>query len=198
MTEYSVTPTGHKAPPDVDMFERFLLDEARLLDGRRFRDWMALFTEDGTYWVPSVPDQQSPFTCASLFYDDRQLMETRVARLEHANIHIQNPPSRTMHHIGRPLVDPAADGAHYKISSTLIMAESRDGHAPLLCRASDPFVTQRRRGPANLSKARRSRQLRFAVRGDGRADLRMVNSGGRADVRGRERRCSGAIRARRC
>ena len=28
-----------------------------LLDARRFRDWMGLFTDDGTYWVPAVPGQ---------------------------------------------------------------------------------------------------------------------------------------------
>ena len=55
----------------------FLAHEARLLDERRFQEWMQLFADDGTYWVPSVPDQQSPFDQASLFYDDRALMRTR-------------------------------------------------------------------------------------------------------------------------
>ncbi len=55
-------------------FELFLIHEAALLDQRRFRDWMALFADDGTYWVPAVPNQESPFDQASLFYDDRELM----------------------------------------------------------------------------------------------------------------------------
>ena len=29
--------------------EQFLIHEARLLDSRRFREWMGLFAEDGTY-----------------------------------------------------------------------------------------------------------------------------------------------------
>ena len=33
----------------------FIIYEAGLLDARRFRDWMGLFAEDGTYWVPAVP-----------------------------------------------------------------------------------------------------------------------------------------------
>ena len=66
--------------------EQFLIHEARLLDSRRFREWMGLFAEDGTYWVPAVPDQESPFDQASLFYDDRDLMKTRVERLEHPRI----------------------------------------------------------------------------------------------------------------
>ena len=32
--------------------EQFLYREARLLDERRFHDWLALFTEDVRYWMP--------------------------------------------------------------------------------------------------------------------------------------------------
>ena len=42
---------------DRGVFEDFLIEEARILDERRFRDWMGLFAEDGTYWVPAAPDQ---------------------------------------------------------------------------------------------------------------------------------------------
>lgn len=110
-----------------DRIELFLLREARLLDERRFREWMELFSEDGTYWVPAVPGQQSPFNQASLFYDDRTLMKTRVARLEHPKIHVQTPPSRTLHQIGRPLVeDVDNDAREYVVSSTVTMTEYRD------------------------------------------------------------------------
>ncbi len=108
-------------------FELFLIHEAQLLDARRFRDWMELFTEDGTYWVPAVPDQQSPFDQASLFYDDRELMKTRVDRLEHPRIHVQTPPSRTAHLVGSVLVEEADEAAgEYVVASTVIMVEYRD------------------------------------------------------------------------
>jgi hypothetical protein len=45
---------------DLDRCERFLLHEARLLDEARFDDWLALFTPDAWYWVPSAPDQDNP------------------------------------------------------------------------------------------------------------------------------------------
>ena len=83
-----------------EAFEVFLIRESRLLDERRFRDWMNLFTDDGTYWVPAVPGQESPHNQASLFYDDRQLMKTRIDRLEHPLIHVQTPPSQTVHLVG--------------------------------------------------------------------------------------------------
>jgi ethylbenzene dioxygenase subunit beta len=105
----------------------FIIHEARLLDARQFRDWMALFADDGTYWVPAVPDQQSPLDQASLFYDDRDLMKTRVDRLDHPRIHVQTPPSRTAHLIGNIVVE-AADAANgkYVVGSTVIMVEYRD------------------------------------------------------------------------
>jgi 3-phenylpropionate/cinnamic acid dioxygenase small subunit len=117
------------ANPGIDRaaFEQFLIHEAALLDGRRFRDWMALFTDDGTYWVPAVPDQQSPFNQASLFYDDRDLMKTRVERLEHPRIHVQTPPSRTAHLVGNIVVEHAdAANGEFTVGSTVMMVEYRD------------------------------------------------------------------------
>jgi benzoate/toluate 1,2-dioxygenase beta subunit len=107
--------------------EEFVIAEARLLDERRFRDWMGLFADDGTYWVPAVPDQASPFDQASLFYDDRDLMKTRVDRLEHPRIHVQTPPSRTAHLVGNAIIEEADEGrGEYVVGSTVIMVEYRD------------------------------------------------------------------------
>jgi 3-phenylpropionate/cinnamic acid dioxygenase small subunit len=114
---------------DIDRarLEEFVMHEARLLDERRFREWMGLFTDDGTYWVPAVPDQQSPLDEASLFYDDRDLMKTRIDRLEHPRIHVQTPPSRTAHLVGNTLIE-AVDEAkgEFVVGSTVIMVEYRD------------------------------------------------------------------------
>jgi benzoate/toluate 1,2-dioxygenase beta subunit len=124
-------PSRAPAPPatglDRAAVEEFLVHEARLLDERRFRDWMELFAEDGTYWVPAVPDQASPFDQASLFYDDRDLMRTRVERLEHPRIHVQTPPSRTAHLVGNVIVEEAdAAKGEVIVGSTVIMVEYRD------------------------------------------------------------------------
>jgi 3-phenylpropionate/cinnamic acid dioxygenase small subunit len=115
------------SPIDRMPFEQFLIPEATLLDTRRFHDWMELFADDGTYWVPAVPGQESPFKEASLFYDDRELMKTRVDRLAHPRIHVQTPPSRTAHLVGNVVVETAngADG-EFNVGSTVIMVEYRD------------------------------------------------------------------------
>jgi benzoate/toluate 1,2-dioxygenase beta subunit len=112
---------------DRTPFELFLIHEAALLDQRRFRDWMALFAEDGTYWVPAAPDQDNPFDQASLFYDDRELMRTRIERLEHPRIHVQTPPSRTAHLVGNTIIEDVDEKkGEYLVGSTFIMVEYRN------------------------------------------------------------------------
>src|ERR1700759_4215231 len=107
--------------------EDFIIHEAGLLDARRFRDWMALFADDGTYWVPAVPGQQSPFDQASLFYDDRDLMKTRIDRLEHPRIHVQTPPSRAAHIVGNIAIEERDEAkGEYVVGSPFIMVEHRD------------------------------------------------------------------------
>ena len=81
----------------VEDAANFLFMEARLLDERRFEEWRDLFTDDGYYWVPARPDQLNPLDEVSIFYDDKELMETRIQRLRHPRIHAQIPHTRTAH-----------------------------------------------------------------------------------------------------
>ena len=83
--------------------------------------------ERPTPLVPAVPNEESPFDQASLFYDDRDLMRTRIERLEHPRIHVQTPPSRTVHLVGNAVIE-AADEAKREcvVGSTVIMVEYRD------------------------------------------------------------------------
>ncbi len=78
----------------------FLFHEARLLDERRYAEWLALFLPDAWYWVPSRPDQASWKDTISIVYDDRRLMEMRIRRLEHPQAHAADPPARTTRLIG--------------------------------------------------------------------------------------------------
>ena len=76
------------APQEI---ESFLIAEARLLDERRWDEWLALFTDDGWYWVPLEEGQANPREVVSLIYDDRRLLETRSRRLAEAALHAQTP-----------------------------------------------------------------------------------------------------------
>jgi 3-phenylpropionate/cinnamic acid dioxygenase small subunit len=75
----------------------FVNHELQLLDARRFEEWADLFTEDGYYWAPVSPEQTSPQEHVSLFFDDKSTMLTRIRRLRHPQVHVQTPPSRTVH-----------------------------------------------------------------------------------------------------
>jgi benzoate/toluate 1,2-dioxygenase beta subunit len=88
--------------------EAFLVHEARLLDDGHFDAWLALFTPDAQYWVPSEPGQQSPYETVSLIYDDRRLLETRVRRLASPRIYSQEPRSRTSRIIANVTIEESA------------------------------------------------------------------------------------------
>ena len=106
--------------------EEFLIHEAVLLDDRRFEEWRDLFDEKGYYWVPLRPDQESPDTEASLFYDSREVMQTRFERLRHPRIHAQTPPHRTCHLVGNVAVTEKQDAlGQCTVRSSLIMVDYR-------------------------------------------------------------------------
>ena len=92
---------------DLDRCEQFLLHEARLLDDGKFDDWLALFTPEAWYWVPSEPDQADPVETVSLIYDDRRLLETRVRRLASPRMYSQEPRSRTSRVVGNVTIEEA-------------------------------------------------------------------------------------------
>jgi ethylbenzene dioxygenase subunit beta len=103
--------------------EAFVLHEARLLDERRFAEWLALFAEDGIYWVPTLPGQKSPQEALSLFYEPKALLAMRVARLERPDMHVQTPVSRTVHHVS------AIEAGGLDVRSALVLAEWRAGES---------------------------------------------------------------------
>ena len=109
------------APPEI---ESFLIHEARLLDERRWEDWLALFADDGRYWVPLEEGQASPRDTVSLIYDDRRLLETRIRRLAEAALHAQTPVSRTSRIVANPTVEEE-DGSGFTIRAKFEMVEYR-------------------------------------------------------------------------
>ncbi len=111
---------------DLNRCERFLLHEARLLDEGKFDDWLALFTPDGWYWVPSEPDQDNPHDTVSLIYDDRRLLETRVRRLASPRIYSQEPRSRTSRIVSNVSIEDGDNNACLVRSKFLMVEYRRD------------------------------------------------------------------------
>ncbi len=100
----------------------FLFHEARLLDQRRWTDWLALFAEDGMYWAPLTFDQPDPVNHASLFYEDALLREVRAQRLEEKRAWSQQPVTQAARIVGNILVQEE-DGSDVIATSTFHMLE---------------------------------------------------------------------------
>ena len=111
--------------PAPDEIESFLVAEARMLDERRWEDWLALFVEDGWYWVPLEEGQRNPRETVSLIYDDRRLLETRIRRLVEAAPHAQTPASRTSRIVANPTVEQEQAG-EVTVRAKFQMVESRN------------------------------------------------------------------------
>ena len=72
--------------------------EARLLDERRYDEWLALFADDGRYWVPlqgAAQPEGAPHN--ALADEDRLLLQLRIERLKNPRAHSQHPASRCQH-----------------------------------------------------------------------------------------------------
>jgi 3-phenylpropionate/cinnamic acid dioxygenase small subunit len=104
--------------------EQFLFREAWLLDHGRLDEWLALFTDDATYWIPLQASQTQPLTTSSIVYDDRRLLEVRVRQFQHPRAHARVPAPRTVHQIGNVQVLEAGD-RDVRAGSTLILVEYR-------------------------------------------------------------------------
>ena len=111
---------------DLNRCERFLQHEARLLDDGKFDDWLALFTPDAWYWVPSEPDQDNPHDTVSLIYDDRRLLETRVRRLASPRMYSQEPRSRTSRIVSNVSIEDSGNNACTVRSKFLMIEYRRD------------------------------------------------------------------------
>lgn len=114
--------------PDLREIEQFLYREAALLDRKMWDEWLALFTDDGYYWVPLFPEQTDPLEHTSLFYEDRVLMQMRIDRLRHPRAFSQEPPSLTSHVVSGVMLErfDAASGECTVRSSFHLLEFRRD------------------------------------------------------------------------
>ena len=104
--------------------EQFLYHEARLLDLQRYEEWLALYTEDASYWVPLEQGQSDPIETSSIIHDDKTLLELRVKQARHPRAYARQPLARTVHQVGNVVLLEAGDGAA-RVASTLQVIEFR-------------------------------------------------------------------------
>ena len=89
----------------------FLHREALLADEARYAEWLALWTDDGVYWVPATTDPAAdPDKHLSHIYDNRGRLETRIKLLLTGHRYSQEPASRMRRLVSNIEVAPAENG----------------------------------------------------------------------------------------
>jgi len=115
--------------------EAFLFNEAALLDAWQLDEWLALFTDDARYLVPSTdtPDGD-PHQALSLIDDDLARLRGRVERLNSRHAHREFPWSRTRRLITNVRVTEVVD-AEIHVAASFLVYRIRAGHVdPLIGR----------------------------------------------------------------
>jgi len=90
--------------------EDFLYREARLMDAHAYDDWLALWTDDALYWVPSNDDDIDPERHVSIVYENRAGLEDRIARLKSGAAYAQDPKSRLSRVVSNVEIEDGNDG----------------------------------------------------------------------------------------
>jgi 3-phenylpropionate/cinnamic acid dioxygenase small subunit len=105
----------------------FVAAEARLVDEGSFDAWLALFAEDGHYWVPLAGAAQAdPFSHNSLAYEDRLLLALRIERLKNPRAHSLRVATRCQHVLQASSVERHDDAAgQYELRTPFVYVETR-------------------------------------------------------------------------
>ncbi|MBJ7575557.1 aromatic-ring-hydroxylating dioxygenase subunit beta [Luteimonas sp. MC1828] len=108
--------------------EDLLFTEAELLDTWQLNEWLALYTEDCTYLVPSTDLPKDANPDRSLFYiaDDATRLKERVVRLMKKTAHSEWPRSRTRHLVANVRI-LADDGDEVVAGAAFITARMKNG-----------------------------------------------------------------------
>jgi benzoate/toluate 1,2-dioxygenase beta subunit len=95
---------------DRRQVENFLYREARLMDAHAYDEWLALWTDDALYWVPSNEDDIDPERHVSIVYENRASLEDRIVRLRSGAAYAQDPKSRLSRVVSNVEVEDGNDG----------------------------------------------------------------------------------------
>jgi len=114
--------------------EDFLYFEAELLDDRKLREWLDLFTDDVRYWMPirhntlerpeDVMEELSKPGEGYYFDDNKKTLRVRVERVYAKNAWAEMPPSRTRHFVSN-IRTKKDDGKELEVHSNFLVYRTR-------------------------------------------------------------------------
>lgn len=141
--------------------EDLLFEEADLLDQWKLEEWLALFTDDAAYLVPSTDLPAGADPAKALFYiaDDRRRLQERVVRLQKKTAHSEWPRSRTRHLVSNVRVG-APEGDEAPVSAAFVTFRTKNG-------VTDTFMGRLRYRLARVDGRLRIREKRCELDLDG-------------------------------
>lgn len=126
---------------------RFLAYEAKLLDERRFEEWLNLIDDEIVYEAPlriaktHFKDETS--AGVNRICDDKKMLQIRLNRLNCDHCWSESPPSRTLRVVGSVIVSATEEPTVLDVESALII------------------YRQRGDGPGDIIPVRRLDRIRF-------------------------------------
>lgn len=106
---------------------QLLYREARLMDEHRYADWLALWSEDGVYWVPCNGEGENPEDEVAIIYDNYGRLKDRVARFESGTVMVQSPRS-AMRRVVSNIEVGEVNGGGTTVVSNFMLVEVRGRH----------------------------------------------------------------------
>jgi len=110
----------------------FIWLEADLLDSHDYAAWLALWTATGHYIIPTERDAEDYAAVLNVVYDDQEMREARVKRLQSGLSMSASPAARTVRTVSRFRVMDGAAGVfavrcaqhivEYKYDRTRVLA----------------------------------------------------------------------------
>jgi 3-phenylpropionate/cinnamic acid dioxygenase small subunit len=131
--------------PTIREVEQFLYREARLLDERRFHEWLELFTDDVRYSMAGrrnrypksskaiaildlgryVEEDSADDAELAIFDENKRTLSARVARLDTGMAWAEDPPSRTRHLLANFEIEGGDAESELEVYSNFIVYRSR-------------------------------------------------------------------------
>lgn len=106
--------------------ENFIYREARLMDENAYDEWLSLWANEALYWVPVSAEETDPAQHISIIYDDRNRLESRIARLRSGYAHSQDPKSRMCRVVSNIEIEEGP-GGEIVAHSNFVLGEVRRG-----------------------------------------------------------------------
>ena len=129
MSSQSDTKTNRASFPRGEVEELFYR-EAELLDAWKLDEWLAMLTEDATYYVPpnDKPDGDARYTLFTIA-DDMLRLKERIIRLKDPNCHAEYPHSRTRRMVSNVRIKDI-DGDKATATANFLVYRHRRGEPP--------------------------------------------------------------------